>query len=138
MTSTIQLSKEFKALLKKEAFDSETYEDTIKRLINCTSEEVEVVTEQPAFSLEGWCFAWDGGKSSSGSNFEEVSFKELREAKIGSSWYSQGDHSEEATVLFKDESGVLIRFLTLEDYSYTNISNLGVNEDVEVVYFNFL
>ena len=78
-------------------------------------EDIKIISEQPAIILKGGS-SFDGG-------IEEVyiSFPDIRRANIGKKWKAvnmtgigRGEIEQEATLLYKDDKGALIRVTTWE------------------------
>ena len=85
--------------------------ETVKQILpKGTTTPEEFVKEQPAFTLV-----------SSNDEALNISWNELRESDVGTKW----DNDEKATILFKDDGGVLIRFE--DEYG-----------EIYITYFHFL
>ncbi|WP_299522809.1 hypothetical protein [uncultured Methanobrevibacter sp.] len=80
-----------------------------KILPNGAISSMDFEIEQPAFTLNA------------GDNYEHVSWNELKKAETGKTW----SNGEEATIIYKDEIGALIRFI--DEY-----------KEVYLNYFHFL
>ncbi|MGL6299202.1 MAG: hypothetical protein ACRC1M_08570 [Methanobacteriaceae archaeon] len=132
MNTTIQLSSEFKSELKALSLDNETYESTIKRLIGGTKERISSINEPYAFEIESF-----GINGSKGYEITKVTYEELKESEVGSEFgllnVLGGDAQNTiAKVLFKDNTGVIVRFTT--EFCESN----NTEKEVEVVHFNLL
>lgn len=79
--------------------------ETVKHLLpDGTSTPEEYIQEQPAFTLINK------------KTVLNVSWNELKQSDIGKEWIN----GEKATLLYKDESGVLIRFVDEYNEVYLN------------------
>lgn len=79
--------------------------ETVKHILPQGTVTPETVTyEQPAFTLND------------GDIYKNISWSELKKAEIGKTWIN----NEEATVIYKDEIGALIRFVDAFGEVYLN------------------
>ncbi|WP_299523210.1 hypothetical protein [uncultured Methanobrevibacter sp.] len=84
--------------------------ETVKHLLPKGTVTPETIThEQPAFTLNNK------------DNYKPVSWNELKKAETGKTW----NNGEQATIIYKDEIGALIRFI--DEY-----------KEVYLNYFHFL
>ena len=96
--------------------------------------EIEIVKQEPAFVVSYSDY--------NNSYSREVSWKELSEAPVGKSFrpdvYSccgRDVNDTEATVLYKDAHGVLVRFVTDRTEDSPNAEELA--SSTNIVYFEF-
>ena len=79
--------------------------ETVKHILPQGTVTPEIVTyEQPAFTLKD------------GDIYKNISWSELKKAEVGTQW----SNSETATVIYKHEIGVLIRFIDSYNDDYLN------------------
>lgn len=127
--TTLNVSKGFKEELDKMRLASESYEEILRREIGGYKAGLLNVKSPVAFTLNG---------KYEGSQIEElpVNWADLMKCRVGDEWtVSKGDdciHHETATVIFRDEDVVLVKFKTMD-----RKGNIRFN-DIEVVSYNFM
>ena len=102
--TTIKIRKETKDKLDliKHMNNYGSLDKVINQLIpQAINENYQFHTEKPAFTLLG--------KTNSMEQIIKVGYDELRKSQIGDKWQT---NDEIAIILFKDEYGALIRFIT--------------------------
>lgn len=127
--TTINVTKAFKDELDKMKRGSETYEEILRREIGGFKGNLRNVKSPVAFTLMEIC-----GESEIGSI--SVNWADLMKCNMGDVWTvsnrSNCVRRETATVIFRDEDVVLVKFKTLDKKGNIRF------KDVEVVSYNFM
>lgn len=95
--------------------------------------QTQVIIEEPALVLKGYDFNREG-------HDVEVSWEDLRKAKVGDSWVSSAGSSmrdwmeEEAVVVYKDDRGCAVRVTT---WYIPDAPDAEQEMEVQLLWFEF-